>query len=211
MRDGSAEIWKIHIKIMPGVSAEFCSYPNLRHKPSTRNLQFHEKKAVLKKENYACRNAYNSGNYIEWKTQKSPRKQGKAGSDARGHRYWKFPSLTVLHRLGGKTFVVRKIFREKSLDRFPVFCLAFPYNKDFPAILFEFFSVFPVTLNVIPELSAPVLGVSFRSRRSRAALVPVPETSMDKENRFPAWEKHVRRTRQILSVKAEPQPETVGN
>ena len=111
----------------------------------------------------------------------------------------------------GKTFHSEETLREKSLYRFLVFRLAFPYNNDPPAILFELFSVLPVTLNIVPEFSAPVLGIGFWNRRSRTALVPVPETSMDKKSCSPAWEKQVWGTRQIFSVKAEPQSETVSS
>ena len=81
--------------------------------------------------------------------------------------------------------------------------LAFPRNKDAPAVRRQLPLVAPVALHVALELAAPIVVAGFRQPAFGAAGVPVPEAAVY-ENHHPALAKHqVRAPGQAAPMQAE--------
>lgn len=76
----------------------------------------------------------------------------------------------------------------------------FPDNGYAPAESKEQLFVAVVTFNIFAEFLPPELSVRSRSSSVAAAIVPVPETSVDKHNRPVFWKHKVGRAGQCLHM-----------
>lgn len=78
----------------------------------------------------------------------------------------------------------------KRLARFPLQC-AFPYGQDVPAVLLEFIVVSLVNFPVSGKFFPPKLLPGFWPFK-QMAVVPMPETPVDKDDRIIFWQDQVR-------------------
>lgn len=85
---------------------------------------------------------------------------------------------------------------------------AFPNDEDAPAQAVELSDRGRIVCAVVSQLLVPKFGVSGRKLEHRAAMC-VPETAMHKNGRAMPRKDDIRRARQVLAVKAEPQASRV--
>ena len=117
-----------------------------------------------------------------------------------------------LHHCSGTTTwfwvgsIVRSVeeFRQRRKQSRSVKRLALPHYQHLPTELSQRCDVSSITLHVLFELFAPIVSARLRGRRSDSALVPMPETSMDKDRLPQAWKRQVRRAWQVWAMNAKP-------
>jgi len=79
----------------------------------------------------------------------------------------------------------------------------FPNHDDIPARLLQLARICPIALDVSGQFFHPELRACFRQRCVSASFVPVPETTMDEDNRMESRQHNVRLPREILAAKGE--------
>ena len=82
--------------------------------------------------------------------------------------------------------------------------MAFPDRYDFPAMPTQLPSMLPVVDDVTGELVRPELPMALGSSRRLAALMPMPEASMDKNDGSISGQDNVRLPRQAGDMYSEP-------
>lgn len=83
---------------------------------------------------------------------------------------------------------------------------AFPDDKNPPTKAAQFAFIRSIALHIALELPRPESHVAAGSPTLTTFLVGMPEAPMNENNRVPAGQHKVRRTRQLPIVKPEPQP-----
>lgn len=80
---------------------------------------------------------------------------------------------------------------------------ALPHDSDTPSRRAKGVYSHRVPYAVLPQLGIPKLNPCRRQPEKRTALMAVPKTAMDKDNRLPPWQDNVRSTRQLLCMEAK--------